>query len=89
MHRLEDIFSRGTTTSAELVELLNQLRPEDAPRLRHDHFMQKVERVLGKATRVFSQREACLMVMSYGTHLQAEIYDLLVLNHVPKSVNSL
>ena len=76
MNRLEDIFSSDTTTSVELVDLLNQLRPADAPRLRHDHFMRKVEKVLGKASRVFTQREACLVAMSYGTHLQAEIFDL-------------
>ncbi len=75
---LKILFKKHTFTSIELVEILNSQRADNEPRLRHDHFMRKVERVLGTAQREFSRRDACLMVMSYGTVLQAAILDKLL-----------
>ncbi len=75
---LKVLFKKHSFTSLELVEILNSQRADDEPRLRHDHFMRKVERVLGTAQREFSRRDALLMVMSYGTSLQAAILDRLL-----------
>jgi len=75
---LKILFKKHTFTSLELVEILNSQRADDEPRLRHDHFMRKVERVMGSAQREFSRRDALLMVMSYGTALQAAILDRLL-----------
>lgn len=93
MRQLKQLLASPQATSLELVELLNALRDVNEPRLRHDHFMRKVPKVLGTtASRfastyttssgdypcyVFPRREACLMVMSYGYELQAKVFDLL------------
>ncbi|MFZ4623751.1 MAG: hypothetical protein ACOYNF_05885 [Rhodoferax sp.] len=90
MQTVQELFNRDSTTSLELVALLNALRPADEPRLRHHHFMRKVRKVLGEAgikkaatarrgerpNHLFTRREGCLMVMSYGTDLQAAVFDL-------------
>jgi hypothetical protein len=88
MKDLKALLRVRTASSLELVELLNTLRDKNEPRLRHDHFVTKVARVLGdragrfKDTKtagyVFQRREACLMVMSYGHKLQAAMFDLML-----------
>lgn len=83
---LESLLRRRTVSSLDVVALLNSLRPEHEPRLRHDHFMTKVKKVLGSSQfnqiqasgNVLQRREACLMVMSYGYDLQAKMLDLLI-----------
>jgi hypothetical protein len=88
MKDLEALLKCKTISSLELVELLNVLRDKKEPRLRHDHFVTKVPRVLGtragrfKDTKtagyIFPRREACLMVLSYGHKLQAAMFDLML-----------
>ena len=85
---LNALLSKQAVSSLELVALLNALRDGSEPRLRHDHFVRKVPKVLGdragrfKDTKtagyVFPRREACLMVMSYGYKLQSAMLDLLL-----------
>ena len=41
--------SRVSMTSIELVDFINSTKEEGQPELRHDHFMAKVPRVIGKA----------------------------------------
>ncbi len=87
MDELKALLRRKTISSFELVELLNALRDESEPRLRHDHFVTKVVKVLAERARrfkdsnssgyIFPRREACLMVMSYGYKLQAMMFDLI------------
>ena len=88
MRDLKALFKKQSTSSLELVALLNSLRDDSEPRLRHDHFVRKVPLVLGdhagrfKDTKtagyLFPRREACLMVMSYGYELQAAMLDLML-----------
>jgi hypothetical protein len=88
MEDLNALYRRRSVSSLELVEMFNGLRCASEPRLRHDHFVTKVSKVLGvrakqfKDTKtagyVFPRREACLMVMSYGHKLQAAMFDLMV-----------
>ena len=44
----------ATMTSIELVGVINELRDPGRAELRHDHFMSKVEKVLGEAAPKFS-----------------------------------
>ena len=88
MKNLKALLKKQTATSLEVVALLNSMRDESEPVLRHDHFVRKVPKVLGDragrfrdaktAGYVFPQREACLMVMSYGYKLQGAMLDLLM-----------
>lgn len=88
MRNLKALLRTQTVSSLEVVALLNSLRNDNEPRLRHDHFVRKVPLVLGdragrfKDTRtagyVFPRREACLMVISYGYELQAAMLDLML-----------
>jgi hypothetical protein len=88
MKDLKALLECKTISSVELVELLNSLRHKDKPRLRHDHFVTKVPKVLReRASRfrdtktagyIFPRREACLMVLSYDYRLQAAMLDLLL-----------
>ena len=88
MRNLKALLKKQSVSSLELVALLNSLRDDSEPRLRHDHFVRKVRKVLGdragqfKDTKtagyVLPQREACLMVMSYGYKLQGAMLDLLL-----------
>lgn len=88
MKDLKALLRKQTVTSLELVALLNSLRDDSEPRLRHDHFVRKMRKVLGDragrfkdaqtANYVFPRREACLMVMSYGHKLQGAMLDLLL-----------
>ncbi len=80
-----------TMTSLELVDYINQNRPDDAAVLAHSDFLKKVIQVLGgkgnfSSTYIDSQnkerlcyrfpkREACLMAMSYSYDLQAKVFD--------------
>ena len=47
MKDLKSLLRQKIVSSLELVELLNALRDESEPRLRHDHFVRKVAQVLG------------------------------------------
>ena len=88
MRNLKALLKRQSVSSLELVALLNSLRDDSEPGLRHDHFVRKVPKVLGdragrfKDTKtagyIFPRREACLMVMSYGYKLQGAMLDLLL-----------
>ena len=88
MKNLKALLNEQSISSLELVALLNSLRDSSEPRLRHDHFVGKVPKVLGDragrfrdtktAGYVFPLREACLMVMSYGYKLQGAMLDLLL-----------
>jgi hypothetical protein len=48
MKNLKSLLSKRMVSSLKLVEILNALRDESEPRLRHDHFSRKVAKVLGK-----------------------------------------
>lgn len=47
MDALKALLEEQHVTSLELVDLLNSLRTDGEPRLRHDHFMRKAKRVVG------------------------------------------
>lgn len=93
MKDLFDIFQLQTiTTSIDLVKIINKVRSKQTNyiELLHKTFLAKVPEVLGtKSTQFvvlqhgkrirydFPEREAWLMLMSYGYELQAYIYDRL------------
>lgn len=45
MQSLLDLSNTQTMTSVEVVEVINTLRPADAPILRHGHFMDRCKRI--------------------------------------------
>lgn len=59
-----------TMTSVELVEVINSLREEGKAELRHDHFMAKVQKVLGSDAPEF------LGTQKYGNNISRQVYNL-------------
>jgi hypothetical protein len=45
--QIATINSQPTMSSLELVQFINNQRAAGEPELRHDHFMEKVQKVLG------------------------------------------
>lgn len=62
-----------TMTSLEIVEVINSLRNEGKVELRHDHFMSKVAKVLGKAAPKFL---GTAFYLANGAKREQSIYNL-------------